>query len=480
MPWEFAGGAFLVWWRTAFSRENLSARTIYGVKTQEERANMRVFVSLVVGVLLAAVSFPVSAGQQTPVPPSPTATPSRPFFITKAWVIGGVGDWDYLTMDPDAKELFIAHGPMVQVVDVDSGTVAGTVKGFRQAHAVLLDAQGVYGYATDGQADVVRVFDRRSFQVVANIPTGPAPRSMALDAASGLLFVIGGQPASATPSAQGRVPGSRDAAPRPRGSPRGTKSSITVIDIGRRVQLAQLIVPGELGFAQSDGDGRVYTAVRDSDQIIRMDAQAIGNALRQMTESASKAVQEPKSTQTGTPQSTSAPSRKPPVLDWYQGAATNPPPEALPHAISLGSSCEGPRALAIDTSHVRLFAACSDFRMVVIDPQRGAVIATLPIGPGPDAIAYDANRGLIFSANGAGDGSLTIIRQDVTDTYSVIQTLPTRQHARTLAIDASTGNVYLTSVLYGADMTTPMTNGRPAPLKVSRVDSSFQVLVVGN
>jgi hypothetical protein len=25
-----------------------------------------------------------------------------------------------------------------------------------------------------------------------------------------------------------------------------------------------------------------------------------------------------------------------------------------------------------------------------------------------------------------------------------------------------------------------MTNGRPAPLKVSRVDSSFQVLVVGN
>jgi hypothetical protein len=35
-------------------------------------------------------------------------------------------------------------------------------------------------------------------------------------------------------------------------------------------------------------------------------------------------------------------------------------------------------------------------------------------------------------------------------------------------------------VIYGAEMNTPMTNGRPAPLNVSPVDSSFQVLVVGN
>lgn len=445
---------------------------------------MRLFVSLLVGVWLAALSLPLLKGQQTPVPPSPTATPSHPFFITKTWVIGGVGDWDYLTMDPNARELFVAHGPTVQVVDVDSGVVTGTVKGFRQAHAVLLDAQGVYGYATDGQADVVRIFDRHSFQVVATIPTGPAPRSMALDAPSGLLFVIGGQPSSATPVVQPGQSGfstSRAAASPRRATPHGTQSSVTVIDIGRRVQLAQLVIPGELGFAQADSDGRVYVTVRDSNQVMRMDAQAVGNALHRIIDVAGKTANNAAiPSHTGASQSTNTRGKKAPILDWYRGAATNPPPEALPFAISLGSSCEGPRALAIDPTHVRLFAACSNFRMVVIDPQRAAVIATLPIGPGPDAIAYDANRGLIFTANGAGDGSLTIVRQDVTDTYSVIQTLPTRQHARTLAVDPSSGNVYLTSVQYGADMNTPMTNGRPAPLKVSRVDSSFQVLVVGN
>jgi DNA-binding beta-propeller fold protein YncE len=446
---------------------------------------MHVLVDLMVGVWLAVVGLPTAKGQQTPVPPPPTATPSHPFFITKTWVIGGVGDWDYLTMDPTARELFIAHGPIVQVVDVDSGTVAGAVRGFRQAHAVLLDTQGVYGYVTDGQADVVRVFDRRSFQVVATIPTGPAPRSMALDAASGLLFVVGGQPSSATPVAQPGQSGSsasRAAAARPpRATPHGTQSSITVVDIGRRMQLAQLVVPGELGFAQADSEGHVYVTVRDSNQIMRMDAQAVGNALHRIIDAASKPANKPAiSSRAGVSQSTNTRTDKTLVLDWYRGAAINPPPEALPYAISLGSSCEGPRSMAIDPTHARLFAACSNFKMVVIDPQTAAVIATLPIGPGPDAVAYDANRGLIFTANGAGDGSLTIIRQDVTDTYSVIQTLPTRQHARTLAVDPSSGNIYLTSVLYGADMNTPMTNGRPAPLKVSRVDSSFPVLVVGN
>jgi hypothetical protein len=436
-------------------------------------------------VCALGTSHAVVLGQATPVPPPATAMPSRPFFITNTWVIGGVGNWDYLTVDPIARALFIAHGPTVQVVDIDSGTVAGTVKGFRQAHAVVLDAQGSYGFVSDGQADMVRVFDRHSFQVVANIPTGPAPRSMALDTSSGLLFVVGGQPAATGSETQ---PGVRsNSSPRTaelraagsRATPHGSQSSVTVIDVEHRTQLAQLVIPGELGFVQSDGSGRVYVTVRDRNQIIRLNAQAIGNALHGFIDSNTKLAQRT-TTRPGTPSGGNNKAEKPPVLDWYPGAPTRPPAEALPYALNLDSTCQEPRALALDANHGRLFAACSNFRMAVINPQTGNIIAALPIGPGPDAIGYDPNRGLIFTANGGGDGSLTIIRQNVTDTYSVIQTLPTRQHARTLAIDPSSGDVYLTSVIYGADMNTPMTNGKPASLKVSPVDSSFQVLVVGN
>ena len=116
--------------------------------------------------------------------------------------------------------------------------------------------------------------------------------------------------------------------------------------------------------------------------------------------------------------------------------------------------------------------------MVALDADTGRTLAALPIGIGADAIGYDANRGLIFTANGGNSGSLTVIRQDVTDTYSVVQILPTRQNARTLAINPSNGEVYLASVIYGAELNHPPING--APLKISAVDSSFQVLVVGN
>src|SRR3569833_885998 len=111
-----------------FLAENWSVRTTYGVKTDRGAAKMRGFAIVVAGILLGVAGQVLASGQQeTPVPPPPTATPAHPFFITKTWVIGGVGDWDYLTMDAATREFFIALGPRVQAVDVDSGTVAGSV-----------------------------------------------------------------------------------------------------------------------------------------------------------------------------------------------------------------------------------------------------------------------------------------------------------------------------------------------------------------
>ncbi len=178
---------------------------------------------------LALVVCGVASAQVTPVPPPPTGTPSHPFFITKTWIVGGVGDWDYLTMDPTAHQLFIAHGPTVQVVDVETGAVAGVVRGMRETHSVVLDRQGSYGYISDGPADLVRVFDRRNFQIVANIPTGPSPRSMALDQTSGLLFVVGSQATAASTQSSRTPPGTsqrrhRVASDNSRTSPRADRS----------------------------------------------------------------------------------------------------------------------------------------------------------------------------------------------------------------------------------------------------------------
>ena len=452
---------------------------------------MRMFLSL------ALVVCGVASAQLTPVPPPPTGTPSHPFFITKTWIIGGVGDWDYLTMDPTARQLFIAHGPSVQVVDVETGAVAGVVRGMRETHSVVLDAQGSYGYISDGPASLVRVFDRRTFLIVANIPTGPSPRSMALDPTSGLLFVVGSQATTANQTTRATQPtassrrttsvGGEGSRTSPQGGP---VSTVTVIDTERRVPLAQIALSGSLGFAQGDSNGRIYITVGDRNQILKLDAQAIGSAVHRAidTQSSGSTITRPPTQGNSQPAANLRPAspqtgageanEKGLLLDWTPGTKFAPPADALPHALSLDSNCQRPRALAIDTAHQRLFAACTNMRMVALNADTGQTVAVLPIGIGADAIGYDANRGLIFTANGGSSGSLTIIRQDVTDTYSVVQILPTRENARTLAINPSNGEVYLASVIYGAVLNNPPING--APLKMSAVDSSFQVLVVGN
>jgi DNA-binding beta-propeller fold protein YncE len=124
-----------------------------------------------------ALGSVVLSAQQAPIP-TPDELPGQPFAIKKTWVIGGLGNWDYLTLDPIARQLFITHQTRVQVVDIDSGTIAGEVTGFGEARAVALDPNGQSGYVSDARANLIRVFDRRTFQILGKIPVASSPRAL--------------------------------------------------------------------------------------------------------------------------------------------------------------------------------------------------------------------------------------------------------------------------------------------------------------
>jgi hypothetical protein len=78
--------------------------------------------------------------------------------------------------------------------------------------------------------------------------------------------------------------------------------------------------------------------------------------------------------------------------------------------------------------------------MVVVDADTGKVVASPAIGEGCDATAFDADRGLAFAS--AGDGTITVIREDGGDKFSVAQTLTTQKSARTMALDISTHQLF--------------------------------------
>src|SRR5665213_556259 len=137
-------------------------------------------------------------------------------------------------------------------------------------------------------------------------------------------------------------------------------------------------------------------------------------------------------------------------------------------------TCDGPSGLSMDVAHHRLFSGCGNKVMVVVNSDTGAIVATLPIGQGTDATAFDPGVQLAFSSN--GDGTLTVAHEDSPGAFAVVQNAATQAGARTLALDTNTHDVYLAAAEF--------TLGTPAPgqTRPSRtmVPGTFTLLVMSN
>lgn len=134
-----------------------------------------------------------------------------------------------------------------------------------------------------------------------------------------------------------------------------------------------------------------------------------------------------------------------------------------------------PTGLAIDNKTNRLFSVCGNKMMLVIDSKTGKLIQNVPIGDGCDGIMFDAKNNLIFTSN--GEGTMTIVKEESSNKFTVVQTLVTKKGARTIAINQVTKQLYLSTPEFGAKPEPTIENPKP---RASIVPNSFSVLVVEN
>ena len=203
----------------------------------------------------------------------------------------------------------------------------------------------------------------------------------------------------------------------------GSGENATVIDAATGKVLATIPLPGKPEFAQGDGKGRLYVNIEtDTGQIVVIDTKAMTLVSRY----------------------------------WLPG-------------------CEEPSGLALDRAHTRLFSVCGNSQMAVSDPVTGRVVTLVPIGPGVDAAAYDADSKLVFASNG-GDGTLSVVQQESADRYTVLGHAPTQRGSRTMTLDPRTHRVFLASAEFGPAPAPAQPGGRPG--RAPMIPGSFAILVM--
>jgi DNA-binding beta-propeller fold protein YncE len=113
--------------------------------------------------------------------------------------------------------------------------------------------------------------------------------------------------------------------------------------------------------------------------------------------------------------------------------------------------------------------------MAVVDTESGKVVATPAIGNGPDAARFSASDQYAFSSNGQS-GTLTVVHEDDSDHYTVVQELPTKRGARTMAMDPDGSHLYVVTAEFGPRPEPTADNPRPRPTIVA---GSFEVIAIG-
>jgi DNA-binding beta-propeller fold protein YncE len=113
--------------------------------------------------------------------------------------------------------------------------------------------------------------------------------------------------------------------------------------------------------------------------------------------------------------------------------------------------CVHPTGMAIDEPAHQLFLGCGgNSRLAVFDLEQHRVVTSIPVGGGPDSVAYDAGLHRIYVTGRAGD--LCVVERDSKGAFATVDTIALHFGAHTLAVDPESHKVY---VAYASLLTAP-------------------------
>jgi DNA-binding beta-propeller fold protein YncE len=168
------------------------------------------------------------------------------YHVVKTVPLPGDGFWDYVTVDSNARRIYISHSPKVLVLDADSFKLVGEIPDTQGVHGIAIASELGRGFTSNGRSANSTIFDLKTLKTIGTVNTGQNPDAIAYEPVTKRVFTFNGRSNDATAfdAADGKVEGT--------------------IPLG-----------GKPEFAAADGKGKIFVNIESTSELAEIDAQSL-------------------------------------------------------------------------------------------------------------------------------------------------------------------------------------------------------------
>jgi hypothetical protein len=131
-------------------------------------------------------------GSSVPAQPAASARGGGAYQVVQTFHVGGEGAWDYLTVDPEHKLLYVPRTTHTMVLDAVTGKTVADIPGQKGNHGVALVPSAGRGFISDGKDASVTIFDLKTYQVLGKVKAGVDADGIIYDPDSRKVLVVCG------------------------------------------------------------------------------------------------------------------------------------------------------------------------------------------------------------------------------------------------------------------------------------------------
>ena len=173
------------------------------------------------------------------------------YHIIKKIQIGGEGGWDYLSIDSEARRLYVSRSTHVIVIDIDADKIVGDIPDMPGVHGIAIAPDLGRGFISCGKSNTAAIFDLKTLKIIGQVKTGTNPDAILYEPAYKKVYTFNGK--------------SNDA---------------TVFDAVSGEINTTIALGGKPEFAAADKKGKVYVNIEDTAEVAEIDGKSLSVSRR--------------------------------------------------------------------------------------------------------------------------------------------------------------------------------------------------------